>query len=88
MMTRENLTLHELIGMQAEVIESSNRSLIGLNGRIEDETKSMVALNTENGMKLIAKKDSVWRFDINQDKVVVNGSKIAKRSYDRLRESK
>jgi len=88
MMTRENLTLHELIGMQAEIIESSNRSLIGLNGRIEDETKSMVTLNTKNGTKLIAKKDNVWRFEINHDTVVVNGAKIAKRSYDRLRESK
>ena len=88
MITRENLTLHELVGIQAEILDSSNRSLIGLNGRIEDETKSMIALNTKNGMKMIAKKSCVWGFEINYDRVVVKGSKIAKRSYDRLRENK
>ena len=84
MITANNITSHELIGMNTEILNSSNPQIIGLNGRIVDETKSMITIHTRNGIKSIAKSNNDWKFTIDNKDVVVNGSKIAKRSFDRL----
>jgi ribonuclease P protein subunit POP4 len=84
MITADNITTHELIGMDTEISNSSNPQLIGLNGRIVDETKSMIIINTVNGTKSIPKSNNDWKFTVESKDIIINGSKIAKRSFDRL----
>ena len=84
MITADNITSHEFIGLNTEIVESTNQQVIGLNGRIENETKSMFTINTENGMRSIAKSTSNWKFSIDNSEVIVEGSKIAKRPFDRI----
>ena len=84
MITAENITAHEFIGLDTEIISSSNPQIIGLNGRIINETKSMFTINTENGPKSIAKNSNNWKFSIENKDIVVDGTKIAKRSFDRI----
>ena len=88
MITQDNIRAHELIGLQAEISDSKNIQVIGLNGRVIDETKSMLKINTAKGIKSIPKSSSHWKFSINGKKVVVNGADIARRSADRLRGGK
>lgn len=84
MITTENITSHELIGLRTEIVESSNLQIIGLNGTIIDETKSMIIINTSNGTKMIAKSNNSWKFLIDNKEIVLKGSKIAKRPFDRI----
>ncbi|NNL59370.1 MAG: ribonuclease P protein subunit [Nitrosopumilus sp.] len=84
MITAENITSHELIGLDTKITQSTNPQVIGLNGRIVDETKSMFTINTKNGQKLIAKSTSSWLFSINNQKITIKGSQIAKRSFERF----
>ncbi|MCV0372519.1 MAG: ribonuclease P protein subunit [Nitrosarchaeum sp.] len=84
MITRDNITMHELIGMNTEISSSSNPQVIGLNGKIVDETKSMITLSTAKGMKSIPKSNNEWKFTVEGKEIIVNGSRIAKRSSDRL----
>lgn len=84
MITTENITSHEFIGLNTEIVASTNPQVIGLNGRIENETKSMFTINTKNGIKSIAKSTSSWKFSVENGDVVVEGSKIAKRPFDRI----
>ena len=84
MITADNITKHEFIGMNTEIASSSNPQIIGLNGRIVDETKSMFRINTSKGIKSIAKSGNGWRFLIENKNVVVNGADISKRPADRL----
>lgn len=84
MITRDNITMHELIGMNTEISNSSNPQVIGLNGKIVDETKSMITLSTAKGMKSIPKSNNEWKFTVEGKEIIVNGSRIAKRSSDRL----
>jgi ribonuclease P protein subunit POP4 len=44
----------------------------------------MFTINTENGVKSIAKSTNDWKFSIQNKDVIVDGSKIAKRPFDRL----
>jgi ribonuclease P protein subunit POP4 len=84
MITTDNIRSHEFIGLDTEISESTNPQVIGLNGRIVNETKSMFTINTENGMRSIAKSTSSWKFSIQDKDIIVNGAKIAKRPFDRL----
>ena len=84
MITVDNITSHEFIGLHTEITQSSNSQIIGLNGRIVDETKSMFRINTINGIKSIAKSKNSWKFSIENQDVIIDGSKIAKRPFDRI----
>jgi len=84
MITAENITSHELIGLRTEIVESSNSQIIGLNGTIIDETKSMITIDTTKGTKMIAKSNNSWKFSVDNKDIIVNGSKIAKRPFDRI----
>jgi len=84
MITIDNITSHEFIGLHTEITQSTNPQIIGLNGRIVDETKSMFKINTKNGTKSIAKSENSWKFSIENNEIVIDGSKIAKRPFDRI----
>jgi len=84
MITAENIRSHEFIGLDTEIVQSTNPQVIGLNGRIINETKSMFTINTEKGVKSIAKSTNDWKFSIQNRDITVDGSKIAKRPFDRI----
>ncbi len=84
MITADNITSHEFIGLDTEITQSTNQQVIGLNGRIINETKSMFTIDTKNGSKLIAKSTNSWKFSIEGKDIVVEGSKITKRPFDRI----
>ena len=84
MITAENITRHEFIGLDTQIVDSTNSQIIGLNGTIINETKSMFSLNTVNGIKLIPKSNNIWKFNVNNQQITVDGSKIQKRPFDRL----
>ena len=84
MITKENITQHEFIGLKAQITDSTNSELIGLNGTIINETKSMFGLRTEKGIKLLPKSNNSWKFNVTNQQIIVNGSKIQKRSFDRI----
>ena len=84
MITQENITRHELIGLDTSIVQSSNLQVIGLSGKIVDETKSMFSIQTSTGVKSMPKADSTWQFTINGVSTLVDGKTIAKRSYERM----
>ena len=84
MISVENIASHEFIGLNTQITNSSNPQLVGLNGRIIEETKSMFRINTKKGSKFIPKSNNSWQFTIQDKQVTVEGSKIAKRPFDRI----
>ena len=84
MITQENIALHELIGLDAEILDSSNKQIVGLSGRIVDETKSMFTLDTKSGLKMIPKHNSKWQFNLDDTQAVLDGIVINRRPHDRL----
>ena len=84
MITQENLLMHELIGLEATVMKSNNEQIIGISGKVMDETKSMLFLNTVNGIKKISKENVEWKFSFDKNESIVNGNLITKKPQDRL----
>ncbi|MFM7861350.1 MAG: ribonuclease P protein component 1 [Candidatus Nitrosotenuis sp.] len=72
----------EFIGLQTEVVDSNDKSLIGLTGKITFETQKTFTINTDHGQKTIPKQHTSWKFANDQ---VINGNLIAKRPEDRIK---
>jgi ribonuclease P protein subunit POP4 len=84
MITADNISRHEFIGLNTQITKSSNQQVIGLNGTIINETKSMFTINTKKGVKNIPKSTSDWKFSIQDMETIVIGSKITKRPFERI----
>ena len=80
----ENILASEFIGLRAKIVESSNTQIVGLEGKIIDETKSTFALETKHGQKIIPKKYSKWSFFFDDKTMSVSGNEISKRSHERM----
>lgn len=63
-LTPQNIIHHELIGLDTQVVDSTNRSLIGIEGRIVNETKNLLTIETDAREKNIPKSCSSFKFTI------------------------
>ena len=80
--TEKNLPKHELIGLQAEVIESTDSSQEGIKGEILDETKNTLRIDG----KQVEKENCTFLIEIpSGEKVELDGEIIAKRPAERAR---
>ena len=78
----------ELIGLSIEITESGNKSLVGLRGKIIDETKNVLTLDTKNGIKKVIKSQIKFKMETNNKKIEVNGKLITNRPEDRLKRTR
>lgn len=79
--TPENLPRHELLGLRAEVIDSSDESQIGISGEVTGETKSMLAIDGKN----VEKKTCTFLFTLpDGTQVELDGRLIDERPEERI----
>jgi len=87
--TPQTLPRHELIGLAAEVVGSTNRSLVGLKGTVVGETRGMLELETEKGVKKIPKHGTKITLTLPGGvKATVDGKMIVGRPESRLKAKK
>lgn len=82
--TPENISRHELIGLEAEVLEDSNPCNVNTRGTVIDETMNTLVID-DCGAKRIAKKNAVFKFKLNGISVKVEGWALAGRPEDRVK---
>ena len=61
-MTPETLVRHELAGLDATVTDASNPDLVGIGGRVRDETMRTLLVATSGGVKQVPKAGTTFRF--------------------------
>lgn len=84
MITSSNLVRHELIGLEARVVESTNPSQVGLSGRVVDETRNILSIETSRGVRNLPKQDCTFSFHLPSGEWVrVEGSLLLARPEDR-----
>ncbi len=76
-----NLIFHELIGLFAEVSASKNSSLVGIRGKVVDETRNTLIIENQK----IPKACSTFVFSISDNKVKVDGKLLVSRPEDRMK---
>jgi len=83
--TASNLRCHEWIGLQAKVVGSTDKSRIGLQGKIVDETKNLVIMETKAGEKKLPKREVDLRVNLGKKKVLLECRKFIQRPEDRIK---
>ena len=83
--SRRNIFKHELIGLEGEIVSSSDPTLVGRKGLIVDETMNTFILATPKGEKRIPKKIVVIKVKINKEEVVIQGKRLIGRPEDRVK---
>ncbi|WP_254535501.1 ribonuclease P protein component 1 [Halomarina litorea] len=88
MLTAETLTRHELAGLRVRVVESSDPTLVGVEGEVVDETTKTlsVAREGETGSRLVQVPKAVATFEFelpsedgDTEYVVVEGERLVAR---------
>lgn len=81
----ESLARHELIGLEVLVEDSFDPGLIGLWGQVVDETRNTFLLETERGIKRIAKANTSLIFTLPEgQRVKVAGSVLISQPENRI----
>jgi len=84
--TPENITRHELIGLEVEILEDSNSCNINTHGTVIDETMNTLTLD-DGGAKRIAKKNAVFKLKLDGKSVKVEGWALLGRPEDRVKKN-
>lgn len=84
--TRFNIARHELIGLDARVSKSLNKQLVGLRGRIIDETRNTLTLKQDSRQIIIPKDIVHLRLRLPEGEVAeIDGRTITARPEDRTK---
>lgn len=87
-LTKHNIHKHELLGLHARIISSTDKGCIGLKGRIIDETKNTFKMECSGQEKILPKKGTVLALKIGDDEVNIDASKLKYRPEDRIKKSR
>ncbi len=86
MITPQNVFRHELIGLTVEIIDSNHKEYVGIKGKIIDETRNTINIDTGSQEKLIIKKEVVLLLYLPENKKVsIDGKIIVARPEDRIK---
>ena len=84
MIDKNNIMIHEFIGLEVEIAKSTCRNLIGRRGRVVDETKNTLEIERNGVTKCIPKRTSAFRFYLpGSENVDVEGRLIEHKPEDR-----
>jgi len=84
-MNKKDLIRHELIGLNTEIVKAKNPTLVGLKGKIIDETKSTMTIKQKNKMKKVLKDQVVFNLKVGSKTFQVDGKVLVGRPEDRLK---
>ena len=81
-----SIVQHEFIGLETKVVRSSNPHVVGISGRVVDETRNTFIILHDNKEKVVVKDTAIFDFVLPDGTVVeMDGKVIMGRPEDRLK---
>jgi ribonuclease P protein subunit POP4 len=85
MITAENILAHEIIGLDATIVKSSDPTLTGLAGKIVFETKNTISIRSGDRTRQVAKAAaSTIQIQAQTGACFISGSSLIARPEDRI----
>lgn len=82
--TAENVLAHEIIGLGARIVESTDPTLQAVSGTIVLETKNMLSIKVNSEVKQVPKKAAKKiRIETQSGVCFISGSSLTGRPEDR-----
>ena len=86
MITPKNVFRHELIGIPVKVVSSTHEGFIGIEGKVVDETKNTIRIETDSAEKIVPKEVATFHFYLPDGNIVELECKIIiARPEDRIK---
>jgi len=81
-----DIAKHEIIGLSIEIVDSKNKSDVGIKGKVIDETKKTLIIEKMSGQKKTLFKNNITiQIIINKQKVRIKGTCLLGRPQDRIK---
>jgi len=84
-MSIRDILKHELIGLNIKVCDAKNKHLIGLEGKIIDETKNTLLIEGKDKRRRLVKSQVVLNIQFKGKMIMVNGKLLVNRPEDRVK---
>ena len=86
MLTPQTLIRHELIGLPVRIVESTNRAIVGVEGKVVDETRNTLSIESDRMLRVFIKEQCVFLFTLpSGERVKVDGVLLVGRPEDRIK---
>lgn len=78
---------HELIGVHIRILDSTSKGLVGLEGKVIDETRALLTLELKGleSVKILKSAITVLSFQREDNRVELSGSELLARPWDRVK---
>ena len=86
--TVNNIHKHELIGLDAHIIDCTDKGLIGAVGKIVDETKNTFRIDIGRSEKVIPKNGTILSVKIGREQTSIDTSGLRYRPEDRIKKTR
>jgi ribonuclease P protein subunit POP4 len=83
-----DITRDELIGRPIKVTAAKNKANLGISGKVVDETKYQVIIDTPKGYKKFPKKGSIFQIQYSERKVNIAGELLIGAPEERIKGAK
>jgi len=84
--TARNIIMHELIGLEVKVAESTHQGYLNIKGKIVDETMKTLKIMQDGKIKTVPKASCKFIFKLpDGENVLVDGRRILARPEDRVK---
>ena len=77
----KHIIQRSLIGQTVEIVEATNKALLGLKGMVIDESKNMLTIDTERGEKKVIKE----HVTLLVQRKKIPGTALARRIEERIK---
>lgn len=81
----KDIIKHELIGLKTKVIDSKNKANVGIAGKIIDETKNTIIIESKGEKKRIFKNNITIDVQVDKKIVRINGKLLLGRPKERVK---
>ena len=81
----KDIVKHELIGLNTNVVESKNKANIGISGKIIDETKNTIIIESKGRKKSLFKNNIIIDVHLDNKIVRINGKLLLGRPKERVK---
>jgi ribonuclease P protein subunit POP4 len=81
----KDIIKHELIGLKAKVVDSKNKANIGIAGKIIDETKHTIVIESKGEKKRLFKNNIIIDVMLDKKIIRINGKLLLGRPKERVK---
>jgi ribonuclease P protein subunit POP4 len=86
MQVTPSIVQHEFIGLETKVVKSSNPSVVGMSGKVVDETRNTFTVLHDDKQKVVVKDTAVFDFVMPDGTVVeIDGKVLIGRPEERIK---